>query len=273
MMWEGHKSRVLVAAHRGERHTTPENTLTAFQKAIGLGVDMIETDVRMTKDGELVIMHDADVARTTDGAGLVADMTLAEFKALNAADGYPEFAPEAPPTLRETLALCAGAPGLLMDFELKDYPTPGNEDFAYESCDKAIALIEEFGMGEKCVINSFSGKLLEYVDEKYGHRYRLHGYYPFEIMGGLSKDPGELLYCLCMISQREKGGRVLPRSQNVCPVEWFEAVKARGIIPWVGASIRSSEELLECARRGARLVTTDAPGDALKMLREMGLHE
>ena len=76
-----------------------------------------------------------------------------------------------------------------------------------------------------------------------------------------------------MISQREKGGRILPRSQNVCPVEWFEAVKARGIIPWVGASIRSSEELLECARRGARLVTTDAPGDALKMLREMGLHE
>lgn len=273
MMWAEHKSQMLVAAHRGERHTTPENTLTAFKKAIGLGVDMIETDVRMTRDGEMVIMHDEDVMRTTDGAGRVKDMTLAEFKALNAADGYPEFAPEPPPTLRETLSLCARAPGLLMDFELKDYPTPGNEAFAYESCDKTIALIEEFGMGERCVINSFSGRLLEYVDEKYGHRYRLHGYYPFEIMGEMKKDPGELLYCLCMISQREKGGRTLARSQNVCPTEWFEAVRARGIIPWVGASIRSSEELWECARRGGALVTTDAPGDALKMLREMGLHE
>ena len=55
MKWEGHPSRMLVAAHRGERFTAPENTITAFQRAIDAGVDMIETDVRMTKDHELVI--------------------------------------------------------------------------------------------------------------------------------------------------------------------------------------------------------------------------
>ena len=85
MMWEGHPSRMLVATHRGERFTAPENTITAFQRAIDAGVDMIETDVRMTKDRELVIMHDPTVDRTTDGTGLVHEMTLAQFKVLDAA--------------------------------------------------------------------------------------------------------------------------------------------------------------------------------------------
>lgn len=65
----------------------PENTLSSFQKAIELGVDMVELDVHLCKSGELVVIHDEKVDRTTNGRGFVADMTLAELKKLNVGNG------------------------------------------------------------------------------------------------------------------------------------------------------------------------------------------
>lgn len=79
--------RPLVMAHRGNSAEVPENTLEAFQDAASMGgVDVIETDVHLTRDGKFVFFHDPKVDRTTDGKGKVADMTLAELKALDA--GY-----------------------------------------------------------------------------------------------------------------------------------------------------------------------------------------
>lgn len=75
-----------VIAHRGGWRLWPENTLYAFQRAVDLGVDVLEMDIRSTKDGHLVVFHDETVARTTDGNGLVADFALAELKQLDA--GY-----------------------------------------------------------------------------------------------------------------------------------------------------------------------------------------
>ena len=80
------KKGVEVIAHRGGWRLWPENTLYAFQHAVDLGVDMLELDIHSTKDGHLVILHDADVDRTTNGAGRVNDFTLAELKQLDA--GY-----------------------------------------------------------------------------------------------------------------------------------------------------------------------------------------
>ena len=82
---------------------------------------------------------------------------------------------------------------MLIDFELKEYPVEGNEAVAYECADRTIQMLEEYGFGERCVLNSFSGKLLEYIDEKYGHRYRLHGYYPY--LWPTSRDRGYSTAC------------------------------------------------------------------------------
>ena len=73
---------MMKVGHRGARAYEPENTLRSFQKALDLGVDAVELDVRRTKDGEIVVIHDADVKRTTNGEGLVSDLTLKEIKAL-----------------------------------------------------------------------------------------------------------------------------------------------------------------------------------------------
>ena len=85
--WQQNSSNIYVAAHRGWRSKYPENTMEAFRAAIELGVDQIETDVRITKDGVLVLIHDDTVDRTTNGIGRVCDLTLADLKALDAGSG------------------------------------------------------------------------------------------------------------------------------------------------------------------------------------------
>ena len=92
----------IIIAHRGLDETYPENTVTAFRAALEKGM-AIEIDVRGTKDDELIVLHDDTVDRTTDGEGRVAQMTLAEVKALDAGSWWgEEFAGERIPTLMET---------------------------------------------------------------------------------------------------------------------------------------------------------------------------
>ena len=90
---------MLNIAHRGASAYKPENTLASFQKAIDLNADMIELDLRCSKDGRLVVIHDKTVDRTTNGRGKVSNKDLAQLKALNAGDG------ESIPTLEESLNL------------------------------------------------------------------------------------------------------------------------------------------------------------------------
>ena len=74
--WTQSETNIFVAAHRGFSGEYPENTMLAFKEAIKLGVDQIETDVRITKDNELVLIHDSTLERTTNGSGKVCDYTL-----------------------------------------------------------------------------------------------------------------------------------------------------------------------------------------------------
>jgi len=78
-------SRPLVIAHQGGDGIWPGDTLYAFEKAVAIGVDVLEMDAHITKDGQIVLMHDEEVDRTTDGTGLIEDMTLDELKQLDAA--------------------------------------------------------------------------------------------------------------------------------------------------------------------------------------------
>jgi glycerophosphoryl diester phosphodiesterase len=95
-----------VCAHRGACSSHPENTLAAFREAIRLGVHQIEFDIRLTKDGQCVLMHDPTVDRTTNGQGKLADLTLEEVRRLDAGiKKAPCFAGERVPTLREALSV------------------------------------------------------------------------------------------------------------------------------------------------------------------------
>ena len=246
-----HKGKMMVAAHRGDSDHYPENTMTAFRAAIDVGSDMIETDVRMTKDGVLVLIHDRTVDRTTDGTGYVKDMTFAQLRALNA--GTAEQ-PQIIPTLEELLELLQGS-GVMLNLEVKEYQEEGNEARSRECVDKCVALIERYGLEEMMLFNSFDAPVLEYIAKTYP-QYRLHGFYPYYVMYRVGRDPGEYLYCACLDDSRSE--------------EQYAALHALGIEPWVGASVRSEEHLELCFRLGARLVTSNDPGDALEKLRRVG---
>lgn len=95
-----------LCAHRGAMSTFPENTIPAFMEAVRLGAHMIEFDVQLTKDGALVLMHDATVDRTTNGKGRVADLTLEEVKKLDAGEKMNQlFQGTRIPTFEEALAI------------------------------------------------------------------------------------------------------------------------------------------------------------------------
>ena len=99
---------MLVVGHRGAPHRAPENTIASFETALALGVDAVELDVHLSRDGQLVVIHDADLRRTTNGQGLVHEHSLAELQALDAGGWFgPDFAGQRIPTFEETLA-CIG---------------------------------------------------------------------------------------------------------------------------------------------------------------------
>ncbi|MFA6666334.1 MAG: glycerophosphodiester phosphodiesterase family protein [Armatimonadota bacterium] len=140
--------KICSIGHRGIAAEAPENTLASFARAIELSPDMIECDVRHTKDDNLIIMHDPTVDRTTDGSGCVAKMTLEEIKTLDAGSWRsPQYAGERVPTLDETLALCKGRVRLIL--ELKE-----------EEIDSGVVqAVRNFGMEDGVVIASFYDKV------------------------------------------------------------------------------------------------------------------
>ena len=102
---------MLRIGHRGARAYEPENTLRSFRKALEIGVDAIEFDVRKTRGNHIIVIHDADVKRTTNGKGLVADLTLKEIKELSTEKG------EKIPTLEEALELLDNKVKILIELK------------------------------------------------------------------------------------------------------------------------------------------------------------
>ena len=108
------KRRVLIIGHRGASNIAPENTLKAFQKAIELGADYIEFDIHQSKDGEIVIMHDANTYAITGNKGLIKKMTLTELRMLDCGEG------ERIPTLLELIRIAKGKIGLQIEIKAKN---------------------------------------------------------------------------------------------------------------------------------------------------------
>lgn len=100
--------KVLVVSHRGDWRNAPENSLQAFENCIEMGVDMIEIDLKMTKDNQLILMHDNTINRTTDGKGKPSDYTLEEIRKFHLKNGLGRATFHPIPTLEEVLKLTQG---------------------------------------------------------------------------------------------------------------------------------------------------------------------
>ncbi len=266
---------VKLAAHRGYMSDYPENTMLAYRKALELDIDQIEMDIHMTKDGELICMHDALVDRTTNGSGLVREKTLSEMLALDAGcKKSPAFAGEKVPLFREFLELMDTRPEIEMNIELKDYPHESGE-FAFRAADKAVRMIEEFGIRERIYINSWSGEMLAYLADTYHDRYRLHGYYPPYLMKG-SFDPEGIyrrLFCACLFHRTPApDGSLIRHKDERCPTEWFEALAKKVPEVWIHYSEKedTEENLRYALERGTAAFTCNDPKSAGILLDKIG---
>jgi len=145
-----------VHAHRGGAGLAPENTLAAFRKAIELGVDVLEMDMHVTRDGEIVILHDDTLERTTDGRGLVQDLTLAELKRLDAGSRFgPQYKGEPIPTLREVIALvqASGKDRIRLNIETKFHK--GREGQPADFEERVIQILRDTGFLDRVIVQSF----------------------------------------------------------------------------------------------------------------------
>ncbi|MBA4601198.1 glycerophosphodiester phosphodiesterase [Thermoactinomyces mirandus] len=151
-------SQTKVFAHRGFSGIAPENTMAAFEKALEAQADGIELDVHLSRDGELIVMHDEKVDRTTNGSGWIKDLTLAELKQLDNGSWFgKDYENETVPTLAEVLEL-VGDSDLAVNIELKNtiIPYPGLEQ-------KVIREVERFQMQDRVILSSFRHDSLQLV--------------------------------------------------------------------------------------------------------------
>jgi len=142
--------------HRGARFEAPENTIPGFRHALGLGLQAVEFDIRMTSDGHLVIIHDATVDRTTNGAGDVSSFTLAEIQALDARSTFEDWPePCRVPTFAEVLDEVGHLPELLIEIK------GDTNERLDEIVPRTIAEIESRGIGGQVTITSFNAYALD----------------------------------------------------------------------------------------------------------------
>jgi len=140
-----------LAAHRGGGLLWPENSLTAFRNAIALGADYLEFDVHLSSDGEVVVIHDPTLDRTTNGSGPVRQKALAELRALRLKDRSGAVTGDTIPTLDELAALAAaGRRRMLLEIKVDErgQPYPGIED-------KVGAILDRRGMVPSTVVMAF----------------------------------------------------------------------------------------------------------------------
>lgn len=148
-----------VWAHRGASGYTPENTLESFKLAVSQGADGIELDVQLTKDGELVVIHDEEIDRTSNANGYVKDYTLEELKKFNFNYGNENYKEVKIPTLKEVYELLKPT-NLIINVELK------TGIFFYEGIEeKVLKLAKEMRMEDRIIYSSFNHYTIKKIKE------------------------------------------------------------------------------------------------------------
>ena len=141
LLQEGNNS-VLVVSHRADWRNAPENSLQAIRNCIEMGVDMVEIDLKKTKDGHLILMHDKTIDRTTTGKGKPEDYTLEELRKFRLKNGTNHRTAHTIPTFEEVMQLCKGK--IMV-----------NVDKGYDYFNEAYAILEKNGTTRQCNMKEY----------------------------------------------------------------------------------------------------------------------
>lgn len=251
-----------IIAHKGASGIAPENTMVAFQKALDLGVDMIELDVRHTKDEEIVVFHDSTLERTTNGRGLVEEKTLAEIKELDAGSWFhPDYTGEKVPTLKEVLDMIDGKCKVLIEIKHMDHPH--YHDFAEKLID--IVRAEKDGF-EWCILQSYEEK---YIEEAHAYDDRIQ---TKKLLIGEDSAPLIAFYVETRVhlgrSKKESRLNALnPHYETLSPRRVFR-MHARGFEVYT-YPVNERDDMIKMLNMGVDGIITDFPGRLIKLRKDI----
>ncbi len=236
---------MFVIGHRGYPVKAPENTLPSFMFAINSGVDFVEFDVRKSKDGEIVVIHDRTVDRTTNSKGFVSDFTISELKALDAGGWFNHrFRETKIPTLNDVLSLINGKVSAVIDIK-----ECGLEE-------RVLNALEKFGMINRSMIvaspricrnmKNLEPEMKVQSDLEYSQK--------------IEKSIDKLITNLVDIA-----------SINVTHfnVEVIKLCHKRGLLVNVWP-VNNFSDILKCVKTSVNFITTDNPGLVIEVLHKLG---
>lgn len=257
--------RVLLAAHRGDQKCCPENTMPAFEAALKAGVDMIETDIHMTRDGELVLIHDRSAKRTCGVDVIINDMTLEEVRKLDAGACFSEKFKETPvPTVREFMEWVSKT-DLLVNWELKDYPKDVGVR-AFACAERLLEMIQEFGLEKRSMLNSFSDQVLEYFWNRSDCKMPIHGQGIHQCKHTVDEAsvPEEDMFDWCCMYPEKDWTLAVDGREN------FDYCTERGIHPCICIA-DTMENYKKALDFGCKMFTSNDIYTADEILRELGV--
>jgi glycerophosphoryl diester phosphodiesterase len=235
-----------VVAHRGASGYAPENTMTAFRKAVELGATFIETDLQLTRDSYLVALHDVSLERTTNGRGSVREHTLEELRALDAGAWFgPQFAGERIPTLKEILEFALEA-DVVFYLEVKPAGTWGVEH-------ALVNVLREARVAAHTAVLSFDPRALANVQR----------HDPTLISGLLFDKPMENP----VDAAWEVGARQLAPRADVVTAEMVKQAHASGlqVVTW---TVNEPADMRRALDAGVDGIMTDYPDRLVSVLKE-----
>lgn len=242
-----------IIGHRGARNIWPENSLTGFRNVLDLEVDGIEFDVHLTDAGELVVIHDTSLDRTTDRVGPVRDLTI-DMRLKTHLQGTLEVLP----TLSDVLAVFEGAARRCLHIEIKSdaagRPYPG-------IVEKVVAEIERFGIADRCHLTSFDLAVIEECRRVAPHIRRLVS----ANAASIEREGGLGAFLIDATRQVE----IVAIHHELLQKEWFQisqVVPAERLCVW---TLNDEALIRSWLERGIGHLTSDQPDLALSLRSEI----
>jgi glycerophosphoryl diester phosphodiesterase len=247
-----------IIAHKGASGIAPENTLASFQAALDIGVDIIELDVRQTKDEEIIVFHDQFLDRTTNGMGNVHEYTLEQLKQLDAGSWFSsKFSDQKIPTLKEVLDLVDGRCQVLIEIKHMDHPH--YHDFSDKLVD--VIRLEENGF-DWVLLQSYEDKYLEEA-QIYDDRIQIN-----KMLIGEDSTPLLAFYIetkLKLGHGDSKGNlkTLNPEFKTLSPRRIFR-MHSRGFKVFT-YSVNTREDMIKMLNMGVDGIITDFPSELVKI--------
>ncbi|GAA3575713.1 glycerophosphodiester phosphodiesterase family protein [Snuella lapsa] len=265
---DSNNNQIIVVSHRGDWRNAPENSLQAIQNCIDMGVDMVEIDIRETKDGQLVLMHDKTIDRTTNGKGLISEWTLDSLKTLRLVDGLGVPTAHKVPTLKQAL-------------EVAKWEILVNLDKSYSIFDKCYAIIKETGTQDQVVIKG--AKSLSEVESEFGDYLDKVHFMP--IIGLPNENAKSIVDEYLSSDHIPIAFEFTVKHDSIKFIKEFKNIRGRGSSIWVNAlwpqhnAGHDDEKAVQDPKiydwfidNDIDIIQTDRPELLLKYLRSKGLH-